>query len=203
MAYINGKNDFLFSTILKGDKGEDGKSAYEYAKEGGFTGTEEEFAALMASGGGGDADYYAHYNYRVHQLTADFIYTQYDYGKRGVGMLALNENQLTSSDFEGGKYTDYGFIIMHPKASGSFSINAGAGTCGCLLVSKGIEHLNVGHGVSAIDLSLFTGNASFPTISLTDSTTYKVVVQQGRKDDLLAVNGWSGFANQIVEEKTW
>lgn len=33
-------------------KGEDGKSAYEYAQEGGYTGTEEEFSELLASGAG-------------------------------------------------------------------------------------------------------------------------------------------------------
>lgn len=32
----------------KGDKGDDGKSAYEYAKDGGYTGTEEEFAKKLA-----------------------------------------------------------------------------------------------------------------------------------------------------------
>ena len=32
----------------KGEKGLDGKSAYDYAKEGGYTGTEEEFAVLLA-----------------------------------------------------------------------------------------------------------------------------------------------------------
>ena len=34
----------------KGDKGVDGKSAYAYAVEGGYTGTEAEFAAKLASG---------------------------------------------------------------------------------------------------------------------------------------------------------
>ena len=34
--------------ILKGDPG---KSAYEYAKEAGYTGTEEEFATKLATGG--------------------------------------------------------------------------------------------------------------------------------------------------------
>ena len=33
----------------KGDKGADGKSAYQYAVEGGFTGTEAEFAAKLAA----------------------------------------------------------------------------------------------------------------------------------------------------------
>ena len=32
----------------KGDKGDDGKSAYEFAKDGGFTGTEEEFSSKLA-----------------------------------------------------------------------------------------------------------------------------------------------------------
>ena len=34
---------------LKGDKGADGKSAYQYAQEGGYTGTEAEFSARMAA----------------------------------------------------------------------------------------------------------------------------------------------------------
>lgn len=35
--------------------GDDGKSAYEYAQDGGFTGTEEEFAEMLAGGGGGSS----------------------------------------------------------------------------------------------------------------------------------------------------
>lgn len=38
---VNGK-------FVAGSKGEDGKSAYDYAVEGGYTGTEAEFQALMA-----------------------------------------------------------------------------------------------------------------------------------------------------------
>lgn len=33
----------------KGDKGDDGKSAYEYAKDGGYSSTEAEFATLLAN----------------------------------------------------------------------------------------------------------------------------------------------------------
>lgn len=36
----------------KGDPGKDGKSAYQYAVEGGYTGTEEEFAEKLAAGSG-------------------------------------------------------------------------------------------------------------------------------------------------------
>ena len=36
-----------------GEPGSDGKSAYAYAQEGGYTGTEEEFAEILASGTGG------------------------------------------------------------------------------------------------------------------------------------------------------
>ena len=32
----------------RGDKGPDGKSAYQYAQDGGYTGTEEQFAAKLA-----------------------------------------------------------------------------------------------------------------------------------------------------------
>lgn len=40
-----------------GPAGADGKSAYEYAVAGGFAGTEEEFAELLANGNGGGADW--------------------------------------------------------------------------------------------------------------------------------------------------
>lgn len=40
--------ELLLGTILKGDKGDAGKSAYEYAKEQGFSGTEEQFSQALA-----------------------------------------------------------------------------------------------------------------------------------------------------------
>lgn len=43
---VNGK----FVAGTKGKDGEPGKSAYEYAVEGGYTGTEEEFKTLIGSG---------------------------------------------------------------------------------------------------------------------------------------------------------
>ena len=36
-------------TLPQGEKGEDGKSAYQYALDGGYTGTEEEFAEKLAA----------------------------------------------------------------------------------------------------------------------------------------------------------
>lgn len=39
----------------KGDPGADGKSAYLYALEAGYNGTEEEFAQQLASTGGGSS----------------------------------------------------------------------------------------------------------------------------------------------------
>lgn len=46
---VNELNQKLNSGCAKGDKGEPGKSAYEYAQAGGYTGTEEEFAAELAN----------------------------------------------------------------------------------------------------------------------------------------------------------
>lgn len=46
--------------VPQGEKGADGKSAYQYAQDGGYTGTEEEFAAKLAaenSGGGGSVSW--------------------------------------------------------------------------------------------------------------------------------------------------
>lgn len=44
---------FAFKNLkgAKGDKGDTGKSSYQYAKEGGYTGTEDEFKALMGLAG--------------------------------------------------------------------------------------------------------------------------------------------------------
>lgn len=49
-----GSNVVTFSdgktvTVKNGNKGTAGKTAYEYAKDGGYTGTEPEFAAKMAA----------------------------------------------------------------------------------------------------------------------------------------------------------
>lgn len=51
-------------------KGEDGRTAYEYAKDGGYTGTEAEFAALLNGlTGGDDAAHYSDLN-NPHKVTA-------------------------------------------------------------------------------------------------------------------------------------
>lgn len=41
--------DLILGTVMKGDAGDPGKSAYEYAQEAGFKGSEEQFAAALAS----------------------------------------------------------------------------------------------------------------------------------------------------------
>lgn len=58
ISYLSGGYAYIQYTRISirgitgatGSKGADGKSAYEYAKEGGFTGTEEEFAEQMVNG---------------------------------------------------------------------------------------------------------------------------------------------------------
>lgn len=51
----NGKDGQDGQDGLDGQSGNDGKSAYQYAQDGGYTGSEEEFAELLAAGsiGGG------------------------------------------------------------------------------------------------------------------------------------------------------
>lgn len=54
-------------------KGDDGKSAYEQAKEGGYVGTEEEFIALLNGlTASADADHYADFN-NPHKVTKDQV----------------------------------------------------------------------------------------------------------------------------------
>jgi hypothetical protein len=47
---ITDKNGTTTATITHGENGDPGKSAYEYAQDGGYTGTEEEFAEKLAQG---------------------------------------------------------------------------------------------------------------------------------------------------------
>lgn len=48
LAKIYVKKTLSDAGALKGEKGDPGKSAYEYAKDGGYTGTEIEFANNIA-----------------------------------------------------------------------------------------------------------------------------------------------------------
>lgn len=49
LSVSNGKLQYNGSDVgLKGDKGVDGKSAYQYAQDGGYTGTETEFSEKLA-----------------------------------------------------------------------------------------------------------------------------------------------------------
>ncbi len=62
--HVNGAYKITFglpagNTGSQGSAGADGKSAYEYAQVGGYTGTEEEFAELLASGNGSGVVVYA------------------------------------------------------------------------------------------------------------------------------------------------
>lgn len=41
--------DLILGTVFKGDQGDPGKSAYQYAKEGGFAGTEEQFTKALSA----------------------------------------------------------------------------------------------------------------------------------------------------------
>ncbi len=41
--------DLILGTVMKGDTGDPGKSAYKYAQEGGFKGTEKQFTTALAS----------------------------------------------------------------------------------------------------------------------------------------------------------
>lgn len=51
LSVSNGKLQYNGSNVgLKGDKGADGKSAYQYAVEGGYIGTEKNFAEKLAYG---------------------------------------------------------------------------------------------------------------------------------------------------------
>ena len=196
-----------------GADGKDGKSAYEYARDGGYTGTEEEFAAELANmgqgGSGGDADYYAHYNHRVHQLTADYLpesgcmdnWAATRQGNRSIAMLPLGVS-VNRSDWEGGTYCEYAIAIMHPKTSGEVAIDAGAAGCGHVLVAKGVTHISDIEGINTVDLTLFTGNMPLPTLG-TGEPNQKILVQKGRKEELAGNTNWSGIASMIEEVETW
>lgn len=41
--------DLILDAVFKGDQGDPGKSAYQYAQEGGFSGTEEQFTKALST----------------------------------------------------------------------------------------------------------------------------------------------------------
>lgn len=55
MAWIDPDGEPDFDESIRGPKGDAGKSAYEYAKDAGYTGTEQKFAEKMAEVGTGAA----------------------------------------------------------------------------------------------------------------------------------------------------
>ena len=64
-----------------GSDGSDGKSAYEIAVENGFTGTEEEWLAMLAGGGGaipGDGSWFGEYCNSCHEQDGLFHQVAYD-----------------------------------------------------------------------------------------------------------------------------
>lgn len=44
----SGYFELLLGTLMKGDPGAPGKSAFQYAQEGGYTGTEEQFIQAIS-----------------------------------------------------------------------------------------------------------------------------------------------------------
>ena len=78
----NKDGNFIPINAIRGDRG---KSAYEQAKEGGYTGTEEEFIAILNGLVGSEvASHYSDFD-NPHKVTAEQL---------GLGKVVVNENVL-------------------------------------------------------------------------------------------------------------
>lgn len=98
----NKDGTFNSASVEDGKDGTDGKSAYQYAVAGGYTGTEEEFAELMASGTGGKEEVYIGDTEPTDENIKLFIDTS-------------DEEKIPLSEFE----NDVGFITEAPQADWS------------------------------------------------------------------------------------
>ena len=103
-----------------GEKGADGKSAYEYAREGGYTGTEEEFATKLAKEDG--AVFTVTYTdnddpYQRIDKTFDEIYEAIENGMvvqcvSGYGFLPLESSGKASASFSGLDFYGYTYVSI-------------------------------------------------------------------------------------------
>ena len=150
----------------------------------------------LIDGYNGD-DYYAHWNYRVQQLTADLPTIpademDYPMARRGIAMLDINGYSDATLHAK--------VVIMHPKSSGEFSLEYGD-TPKHILVAMGVTNI-IGFVdlQSVLDLTLFTGNMPFPTLRETSDGLH-VLVQKGRKAELEKMTNWSVCF--IEEVETW
>lgn len=180
----------------------------KYLNEAGLAHLWTQIKENFAKGGGGssensgDADYYAHWNYRVQQLTADLPtitvpetvgeHAREEYQRRPITMLDINGN---ADDFNKTEV-----IIMHPKSRGEFDFRFWD-VCDChILVAKGVTSIKFVDSGAIVDLTLFTGDTPFPTLSH-DAYEMKVFVQKGRKAELEKMTNWSSCF--IEEVETW
>ncbi len=118
-------------------KGEDGKSAYEQAKEGGYTGTEVEFIALLAGLNSSDDAHYTDFN-NPHKVTKEQVglgAISLDYGTvigKGAqtygGGTSIGENAQTTSGVAIGDGAD---------AEGGVAIGDGAVTYDGIQLGRG------------------------------------------------------------------
>ena len=150
-----------------------------------------------------ELDYLAHYHWRVQQIMSKA-------NKDDKTFASLNINEGANADeLWGGTqeeaYINYYHIFMHPKYKGSLALSGGKRN---VLVSKGVTSI-LGNPSDDIhlDMTLFTGDSIFPELTMDAEYAIeyitKIIVQQGRKEELIAMTNWSAVADKIEEVQTW
>jgi hypothetical protein len=168
----------------------------------------EQALAQSGGSGGGDTNYLSYYNWRAQQMTAD-VPTGVDdnspdsYAKRKVAMLGRYEGAQLWKLLEGGRFSAYSHVIMHPKYEGTLNYSSNNNCVEYILVAKGVtkitESTNLPH---VLDLSAFI-SAPFPEITQDVGHFDKIIAPYGRGLNLGQLPNWAEFADKIVEADPW
>ena len=179
----------------QGEQGEDGKTAYQYAQEGGYKGTEAEFATLLAKGGSVDEEQFLKLAIKTttessafHHITDSAEYKVSDFGMKGnTEQKTYKGNQLFDAKTVFATQIEAGLVIVNDDGSvrlngafnatnRSFKITLPAGSY-YLSESSGVLH----HFFSGSDSTWGTKKDS-PMIR-EEETTAKGYINSGTYDN--------------------
>lgn len=193
-------------------KGEDGKSAYEYAKEKGYDGTEEEFAEMLANAGSGGGGVIEEADPTVPSWAKQTNKPTYSKSEVGLGNVD-NVRQYSASNPPPYPVTSVNgktgaVTVSVPTQTSQLNNNSGYITkavsdlANYYLKSETLSKTEINALVSAIPKFTISVVTSLPTSNISETTVY--LVKSGSGSDLYTEyirvnNAWEILGSQKVD----
>lgn len=193
-------------------KGEDGKSAYEYAKEKGYDGTEEEFAEMLANAGSGGGGVIEETDPTVPSWAKQPSKPTYSKSEVGLGNVD-NVRQYSASNPPPYPVTSVNgktgaVTVSVPTQTSQLNNNSGYITkavsdlANYYLKSETLSKTEINALVSAIPKFTISVVSSLPTSNISETTVY--LVKSGTGGDLYTEyirvnNAWEILGSQKVD----